>query len=59
MDAYIVLYEGSTAGVNDVAVDGVATVKAIYTLDGRRISRMQPGINILMMSDGKTLKVMK
>lgn len=59
LDDSIVLYEGSIAGVNDVAVDGVATVKAIYTLDGRRISRMQPGINILMMSDGKTLKVMK
>lgn len=33
------------------------TVEAIYTLDGKRIADMQQGVNILKMSDGRTVKV--
>ena len=48
---------------DDVDVDGIeelekeTTVVAIYTLDGKRIDDMQQGVNILKMSNGKTLKV--
>ena len=34
-----------------------ATVTAIYTLDGTRISEMQQGVNILQMSNGNIVKV--
>ncbi len=33
------------------------TTVAIYNTNGVRISEMQPGINILLMSDGSTMKV--
>lgn len=48
---------------DDADVDGIeeleneTTVVAIYTLDGKRIDDMQQGVNILKMSNGKTLKV--
>ncbi len=31
--------------------------EAVYTVDGRRMSQMQRGLNILRMSDGRTVKV--
>ena len=36
-----------------------ATVKAVYSVDGRRLKAMQPGVNIVKMSDGTTRKVVK
>ena len=36
-----------------------ATVKAIYSVDGRRLKETQPGMNIVKMSDGTTRKVVK
>ena len=36
-----------------------ATVKAIYSADGRRLKAPQPGMNIMKMSDGTTRKVVK
>ena len=36
-----------------------ATVKAIYSADGRRLKEPQPGVNIVKMSDGTTRKVVK
>lgn len=46
--------EGTTA---IEATTEEATVKAIYTLDGTRISEMQQGVNILQMSNGNIVKV--
>ena len=34
------------------------TVEAVYTLDGRRISQQQRGLNIVKMSDGSVRKIM-
>lgn len=34
------------------------TIVAIYTINGVRLTEMQPGINILQMSDGSIVKVM-
>lgn len=36
-----------------------ATVRAIYSVDGRRLKELQPGVNIVTMSDGTTRKVVK
>ena len=36
-----------------------ATVKAVYSADGRRLKETQPGVNIVKMSDRTTRKVVK
>ena len=36
-----------------------ATVKAVYSVDGRRLKEPQTGVNIVKMSDGTTRKVVK
>ena len=36
-----------------------ATVRAIYSVDGRRLKELQPGVNIVTVSDGTTCKVVK
>ncbi len=46
------------------SVDGVktidnASVVGIYTLDGKRVNELQPGVNIVRMSDGTSRKVIK
>ena len=46
-----------TSGVEDVRVIQEPEVVARYDLRGRRIDAPQPGINILLMSDGSTRKV--
>lgn len=50
--------EGTTA-IDDeqLAIDNEATIVAIYTLGGMRISDLQQGVNILQMSNGTTMKV--
>ena len=50
--------EGTTA-IDDeqLTIDNEATVVAIYTLGGMRISDLQQGVNILQMSNGTTMKV--
>ena len=50
--------KGSTDINRPTTVDE-PTVKAIYGTDGSRRSRMEPGINILKMSDGTTRKMVK
>ena len=50
--------KGST-GINRPTTVDEPTVKVIYGTDGSRRSRMEPGINILKMSDGTTRKVVK
>ena len=36
-----------------------ATVVGYYTIDGMRLNAPQKGLNIVKMSDGRTVKVMK
>ena len=36
-----------------------ATLKAVYSADGRRLKAPQPGVNIMKMSDGTTRKIVK
>lgn len=48
----------------NTSIDGVQTkteaaVEAIYTIDGKRLSQMQNGVNIVRMSDGTTRKIIK
>lgn len=50
---------GTSTGINDAIVDN-ADVKEVarYTLDGRQITTPVKGVNIVKMSDGKTMKVL-
>lgn len=50
---------GSSTAVAPIVVkdkDKVAKIKALYSVDGSRRSSLSKGINILRMSDGKSLK---
>ena len=42
-----------------VHIGHAATIKAVYSVDGRRLKATQPGVNIMKMSDGTTRKVVK
>ena len=52
------VYDG-TAGINDVTVAGASKEVARYTLDGRKLSAPQKGINIVKYADGRTVKVVE
>lgn len=63
-DAYVtntnmVKLGSSTTGINGVnaGIDTSATEVARYTVDGRRVSAPVKGLNIVKMSDGRTMKV--
>ena len=45
-------------GVNSLKADNDLRPEATYSLDGRRLSNPQRGLNIIRMSDGTTKKVM-
>ena len=47
--------------IEAVAAEGVsnADITDIYDLNGRRRDALQPGVNIVKMSDGTTRKVIK
>lgn len=47
----------STSGINSLDLDGQqAQIVAIYSLDGTRLATPQKGINIVKLSDGRTIK---
>ena len=48
----------SPTGVNSLKVDNNINPEATFSLDGRRLSNPQRGLNIIRMSDGSTKKVM-
>ena len=48
--------EGTTEITEAEAAE--ATVVAVYNLQGARVESLQPGLNILLMSDGSTRKVL-
>ena len=47
------------SAIEAVEAAGDATVVGIYTLDGRKVSELQMGVNIVRMSDGTSRKVIK
>lgn len=46
-------------GISEVSDNGTAKAVAYYTADGKQISAMQKGLNIVKLSNGKTVKVVK
>jgi hypothetical protein len=48
-----------TTAIDAVETAADATVVGIYTIDGKRLSEMRSGVNILRMSDGTSRKVIK
>ena len=46
------------AGIHDIEGTQTLTEVARYTIDGRRISQPQKGVNIVKLSDGTTFKVL-
>ena len=58
--AYKVIFADKTAtGIEGIEVDTDAEVIGIYDAQGRKLDEMQPGINIIRMSNGTTRKVVK
>lgn len=55
----IKLTSDQTAGIQDVTVAGNSKEVARYTLDGRKLSAPQKGINIVKYADGRTVKVLE
>ncbi|GAB6983320.1 Omp28-related outer membrane protein [Prevotella dentasini] len=53
-------YLSASAGIDGVSENKSVELKEVarYTVDGRRISAPQRGLNIVKMSDGSTVKVM-
>lgn len=56
--AYSLSYrtDGAT-DITDTTIDDTATIVAIYNTRGMRLDDMQPGINVLQMSNGETVKI--
>lgn len=58
-NTYTVLVKGVTTGIDKAEATTVNGVKAIYTIDGRRVSSMDAkGIYVVRKTDGTTVKVM-
>ena len=58
-NTYTVLVKGVTTGIDKAETTTVNGVKAIYTIDGRRVSSMDAkGIYVVRKTDGTTVKVM-
>lgn len=54
------LYHDVTSGVESPAdADTAVEVVGIYDLSGRRLAAPQPGVNILLMSDGSARKILR
>ena len=55
----IVIGDASATGIEGVIMNADAEVTGIFDAEGRQLNEMQPGVNILRMSDGTTRKVIK
>lgn len=53
-----IAYKASTTGINGIYNNNNAKEIARYTLDGTKVSTPVKGLNIVKMSDGRTVKVM-
>ena len=49
--------EGIPSGIGEVKTEVDKTEVSRYTIDGKKLSEPQEGINIIKMSDGTTKKV--
>ena len=50
----------NTTGIQTVeSQHSTSTMEAIYTLDGKRLQQLQHGLNIVKMSDGRMVKIIK
>lgn len=49
----------TTDGISDVVSKTPEAISDIYTLDGKRVSQLQRGLNIVRLQNGKTLKVIR
>jgi hypothetical protein len=49
-------FDDEATGINGVDAAG-AEIEAIYTVNGAKVNRLQKGLNIVKMSNGKTQKV--
>ncbi len=54
---FLFIEEGIPSGIEGVKTDVDKTEVSRYTLDGKKLSEPQEGINIIKMSDGTTKKV--
>ncbi len=59
MPSLTIKFVKGTTGINDILTVDNTKVVGIYTVDGKRVSAMQKGLNIVKLSDGKTFKVIK
>jgi hypothetical protein len=50
------IFDDEATGINGVDAAG-AEIEAIYTVNGAKVNRLQKGLNIVKMSNGKTQKV--
>ena len=55
----VVFGDASATGIEGVIMNADAEVTGIFDAEGRQLNEMQPGVNILRMSDGTTRKVIK
>ena len=58
IDVYAVFGDEPTTAISSV-LGTDATVKGIYNASGMKLQKMEKGLNIVRMSDGKTVKVVK
>ena len=55
----VIFINRDPTGINEVNANANATVVARYTADGKRVSAPVKGINILKLSNGNTVKVVR
>ena len=55
----VVFGDASATGIEGVIMNADAEVTGIFDAEGRQLNEMQPGVNIVRMSDGTTRKVIK
>lgn len=56
--AQTAIQDYNSAAIHTVGTNASATVVSRYTLDGRQLSEPQKGVNIVKLSDGRTVKIM-
>ena len=55
----VVFGDASATGIEGVIMNPDAEVTGIFDAEGRQLNEMQPGVNIVRMSDGTTKKIIK
>jgi len=55
----VVFADKDATGIMGIEMDQNAEVESIFDAQGRQVDELQPGVNIIRMSDGTTRKVVK